>query len=110
MMLPGERELTKKLAGRPFTILGINSDQSRSALKEIMKKQEITWPNIWDGMPNEDPDDPIGKIARRWNISGWPTIFVLDHKGVIRHRDLREKELDEAVIKLVDEAEKDAKH
>lgn len=105
-MIPGERELVKKMAGRPFTLVGINSDQSRSALKDILKKQEITWPNIWDGMPNQDPDGEVGKIARRWNVSGWPTIYVLDHEGVIRHRDLRDKDLDEAVEKLVEAAEK----
>ena len=31
-----------------------------------------------------------------------PTIYILDHEGVIRHRDLRDKELEEAVVKLLE--------
>jgi hypothetical protein len=29
-------------------------------------------------------------------------IFVIDHTGVIRHRGLRDKELDGAVLKLIE--------
>lgn len=109
-MLPFERELTKKLAGRPFTLLGINSDQSRSALREIIKKEQISWPNLFDGMPSSnDKDSALGKIAARWNVHSWPTIFVIDHMGIIRHRDLRDQQLEDAVLKLVDEAEREAK-
>lgn len=98
-MLPHEREMVKRLEGKPFTLLGLNSDQSRSALKDILKKESITWPNIWQGTPGAP-----GSISQQWNVTGWPTIYVLDHEGVIRHRDLRGPELEEAVMKLVEKA------
>lgn len=94
-MIPHEREMVKRLADKPFTLLGINSDESRSALKKIMDEQKITWPSIWDGQPGK------GKIANHWNVSGWPTIYVLDHTGKIRHRDLRDEELEKAVVELL---------
>ncbi len=97
-MLPHEREMVERLKDKPFTLLGINSDQSRSALKKILEDEKITWPNIYDG-----PVSQKGPIATRWNVSGWPTIYVLDHKGVIRYRDLRDKQLEEAVMKLLAE-------
>ena len=43
---------------------------------------------------------------RTWNIETWPAIFVLDHKGVIRYKDIKGSELHRAVEKLVSEAEK----
>ncbi len=95
-MLPHEREMTQRLQGRPFTLLGINSDQSRSALKKIVADEKITWPNIYDGSPG------TGEIANRWNVFGWPTIYVLDHEGFIRHRDLRGPELEAAVVDLLE--------
>ena len=95
-MLPHEREMTKRLEARPFTILGINSDESRSALKKIMADNNITWPNIYGGSPGKN------EIANRWNVTGWPTIYVIDHEGRIAERDLREKELEEAVVKLLE--------
>jgi hypothetical protein len=94
-MIPHERELAEKLRDKPFTLLGINSDESRSALKKAMEEQRITWPQIYDGPPGQGP------IAKRWNVHGWPTIFVLDDQGVIRHRDLRGDALEEAVMDLI---------
>lgn len=94
-MLPHEREMVERLKGRPFTLLGINSDESRSALQKVLADERITWPNIYDGPPGQGP------IARRWNVRGWPTIYVLDHEGRIRFRDLRDKPLEAAVLKLL---------
>ena len=44
-----------------------------------------------------------GPIARAWNVHGWPTIYVLDPRGVIQYRGVREKALDTAVDKLLEE-------
>ena len=41
-MLPHEREMMQRLKDKPFTIPGINSDQSRSALKKIIEENNIT--------------------------------------------------------------------
>ena len=94
-MLPHEREMVKRLKDKPFTLLGINSDQGRSALKKIMKDEKVTWPNIAGGPPGQN------KIAQKWNVHAWPTIYVLDHKGVIRYKNLRGDQLEEAVNKLL---------
>ncbi len=99
-MLPHEREMTARLKDKPFTLLGINSDESRSALKKIIKDEKITWPNIHGGPPGEN------EIANKWNVHGWPTIYILDAKGVIRHKDLRDKAMEEAVVKLLAERDK----
>ncbi|MCP5117626.1 MAG: hypothetical protein GY953_42930 [bacterium] len=64
-MLPAERELVKRMAGKPFTLLRINVDESRSALKKIIEKERITWPNIRDGPPVE------GEIADTWNVRSY---------------------------------------
>jgi hypothetical protein len=95
-MYPHERSLVKRLEGKPFALLGINSDP-KPRLKEVLKKENITWRSWWDG------GNTRGPIATRWNVSGWPTIYVLDHKGVIRYRDVREHAMDEAVDALLKE-------
>lgn len=96
-MVPAERALVKRLQGKPFVLLGVNGDEDRAAVKEAVKQKEISWRSWWDG------DKSGGPIAAKWNIVGWPTIYVLDHKGVIRFKDLRGKELDSAVEKLIEE-------
>jgi len=95
--LPHEREIAKKFAGKPFTLIGINSDQSRSALKKTMENEKITWPNIWGGSPAQN------KIAGAWSVSGWPSLFILDHEGIVRHAftQLRGQDLEKAIEELI---------
>jgi hypothetical protein len=103
-MYPHERSLVKRLEGKPFALIGVNSDPDRVALKEHMKKENITWRSFWGG-----PDGTSGPIATRWNVRSWPTIFVLDAKGVIRFKNVRGEKMDEAVDQLLAEMEKEKK-
>src|SRR5687768_5194902 len=95
-MYPHERSLVKRLEGKPFALLGINSDP-KDALRKAMKKENITWRSWWDG------GDTRGPIAKAWNVRGWPTTYVLDEKGVIRYKHVRDKDMDKAVDKLLKE-------
>lgn len=97
-MYPHERSLVKKLEGKPFVILGINSDP-KEHLKEVIKKEKMTWRSWWDG------GDTDGPIQRAWNIHSYPTTFVLDAKGVIRFKDVRDDEMEKAVESLLKEME-----
>jgi hypothetical protein len=104
-MFPHERSLVKRLEGKPFALIGVNSDKDKDFLKKQNEKQQITWRSFWCG-----PNGTSGEIPTTWNVSGWPTLYYIDHKGVIRHKNLRnEKQIDEAIDKLVAEAEKDQK-
>ena len=99
-MYPHERSLVKRLDGKPFALLGVNSDRSKDELKKVLEKEQITWRSWFDGGSTGGP------IATRWNVHGWPTVYVLDAKGVIRYRDVRGEELDKAVDTLLAELEK----
>lgn len=104
-MWPHHRSLLKKLEGKPFTILGVNRDPlSKEALKKVVEDKEITWRSWWDG------GSMTGPIASKWNAQVGVTLYVLDHKGVIRHKWVGtpvEGELDKAIEKLVAEALKE---
>lgn len=95
-MIPHEREMVERLKDQPFALIGINSDGGRDAVKKILAEQNITWRNVLDGTTS-------GPIATRWNVHGWPTIYVLDKQGHIRFRDLRDQPLEEAVMQLLAE-------
>ncbi len=95
-MLPHEKALVKRLEKQPFALIGINSDGPADKVKEILAKQQITWRQAID-------ESTSGKLATKWNVQGWPTIYVLDHKGVIRYRDVRDQEMEDAVMKLLEE-------
>ena len=101
-MYPHERSLVKRLAGKPFALLGVNSDADRAVLKEVMKKEQITWRSWWDG---GGEDNIWGPIASHFNVTLWPTIYVLDPKGVIRYKGVRGPAMDKAVDTLLAEIE-----
>jgi hypothetical protein len=98
-MLPHEKAMVDRLKEKRFALLGINSDGNAEKVNEILKREAITWRNAVDGSTG-------GPWASKWNVSGWPTIYVLDAKGVIRAKDLRDDELEKQVVALLDEVEK----
>ena len=105
-MYPHERSLVKKLEGKPFVLIGVNSDPDRDKLKEVLTKQEISWRSFWNGL-----DGTSGPISAAWNVRAWPTLYVLDHKGIIRHKhhgSPGDAVLDKEIQKLVAEADKAA--
>ena len=102
-MYPHERSLVERLRDKPFALIGVNSDIDKKELKKRMEKEKITWRSFWAG-----PDNVDGPIPTAWNVKGWPTVYVIDAKGVIRARYCRGKKLDEMVDRLLAEV-KDGK-
>ena len=96
--IPKLRKLADEMKARSFVLVGVNSDGVRKELPDLIKKQKMTWRSWFEGSG--------GPIARRWNIKSWPTTYVIDHKGIIRHVNLRGDALAAAVKKLVDEVDK----
>ena len=59
-------------------------------------REHITWRSFWDG------GDTSGPIATQYGVRGWPTIYVLDHEGIIRYKNVRGPAMDKAVDELLD--------
>jgi hypothetical protein len=97
-MYPHERSLVKRLEGKPFALIGVNSDEDRQKLKEAMEEEQITWRSFWNG-----PQGTRGPISRDWKVSSWPTIYVIDAKGVIRYKNVRGAAMDKAIDTLLAE-------
>ena len=93
-MYPDERELVKDLKDKPFALLSVNTDADQATLQKSIKDGEITWRCWWDGGME-------GPISASWNITSYPTIFVLDGMGTIRFKNLRGPSLKEAVKSLL---------
>ena len=87
----------KGLGGKPFALLGINSDIDKEELKKAMEKEKITWRSWWEGHQQ-------GPISTQWNVTAWPSIFLIDAKGIIRYKHVRGEDLDKAVNALLREA------
>ena len=97
-MYPHERSLVKRLENEPFALIGVNSDRDLDKLRERMNEEQITWRSFWQG-----EEGTSGPISTQWNVTGWPTIYVLDAEGRIRYKGVRGEEMDHAVDTLLAE-------
>ena len=105
-MFPHERSLVKRMADKRFALIGVNSDPDRDECKKKNQDQKITWRSFWNG-----EEGTSGPISKAWEVRGWPTLYLIDHKGVIRRKFLGNPgnaELDRLIEELVERAEKDA--
>jgi thiol-disulfide isomerase/thioredoxin len=75
-LIPYEREFVTKMKKRPFVLLGVNVDK-RAEAASIQRKNVTNWRSWQDG--------PNGPIGAKWQIKGYPTVFILDRKGTIRY-------------------------
>ncbi|MBK8974647.1 MAG: hypothetical protein IPM29_01850 [Planctomycetes bacterium] len=89
-----------ELADKPFALIGVNSDKDKEKLKQRMQEEQITWRSFWNG-----PNGTTGPLSSAWGVRGWPTIYVLDHTGVIRFHGVRGEAMNEAVATLLKEME-----
>ena len=80
-MVPVERALAQRMQGKSFALIGVNGDAILPDAKHAMEREKMAWPSFWNGK-----EGPGGPIATAWNVHGWPTIFVLDAKGIIRFK------------------------
>ena len=101
--VPHERELAERLKDRPFALLGVDCDDDKNAAMKVMKDERITWPNWNDGAPGEGP------IVKSYHVQHFPTTYVLDSQGIIRHIGPIGSGLDQAVDALLKEQEEKGK-
>lgn len=96
---PYQRLLMEVYKDQPFAILSVNSDTLEVAKKAKVEKH-LTYRSWWDGNQKETTKGPI---ATAWNVVGWPTIYLIDHKGTIRFVNLRNEDVIKGVKQLMRE-------
>tara|TARA_R110002073_G_scaffold132551_3_gene279531 strand:+ start:308 stop:613 length:306 start_codon:yes stop_codon:yes gene_type:complete len=99
-MYPHERSLVTQLKDKPFALIGVNSDKDLDKIRKIKTEKSLTWRSFWNG-----PQGTRGPISTAWNVEGWPTVYVIDHEGVIRHKNVRGDKLDRAIESLIAQAQ-----
>lgn len=81
MALPRERKLVDRFAGKPFVVVGVNTDHDVKVARGVAAEHGVTWRSWWDR-------SQLGPITGRYNVTGFPMLYLIDRKGVIRQRDL----------------------
>jgi len=88
-----------KLKEKPFALIGVHCWKDDPAkLKEVMTRERLNWRTFV----------AQGDIAEQWNNPGTPTFYIIDHRGMIRHKWVGspgEKAMEAALENLIQEAE-----
>jgi len=98
-MLPHEKALVQRMKDEPFALIGINNDGTADEVLPRFREEGITWRNAIE--PTE------GSLASRWNVSGYPNLYLIDAEGKIRYHWLGspgDEVLDRTIDELVAEA------
>ena len=102
-LVPHERELAAAHRERPFDIVGVDCDDDVQKAREAVAQHGMTWRSF----RNQAGEGPA--ITAEWKVLGFPTLYLIDHHGIIRKRWIgspSDEELDRTVNVLVDAAER----
>jgi thiol-disulfide isomerase/thioredoxin len=81
--LPNVKAAYEKLHPKGFEIVGISLDQDKDALVKFTAKQEMAWPQFFDGKGwgNE--------LAQKHGINSIPTMWLVNKQGVLCDLEVR---------------------
>ena len=79
---------------------GLHLHEDLAKLRPRLEDERISWRSFWNG-----PRGTGGPISAAWNVSGWPTVYVIDHEGIIRHKSHGGPAMDAAIQECVTRAE-----
>jgi thiol-disulfide isomerase/thioredoxin len=76
--LPEVKEIYAKYREKGFEIIAISFDKEKSDLTKFIAEEKMTWPQYFDGLGWEN------KLGTKFEISGIPTVWLVDKKGILR--------------------------
>jgi thiol-disulfide isomerase/thioredoxin len=86
--IPRIRELYEKYHAKGLELVGVDCDSDDDTVSEFVKAKKVPWPQLREQSQTEK--EPWHPLATGWGVSGIPTMFLVDKKGVLRYVDARE--------------------
>ncbi|VAW76213.1 Thiol:disulfide oxidoreductase related to ResA [hydrothermal vent metagenome] len=75
--MPAMERAWKKLKGKGVMLLAINVGEDENTLFEFMAKYPMSFPVLMDRK---------GEVIKQYKVTGLPTTYIIDQKGVVIHR------------------------
>jgi protein-disulfide isomerase-like protein with CxxC motif len=102
-VVPQLRDWWERYEARGFTIVGVHSpeffwEKPADKVRAAMQKQAIRYPVVLD---NDHA------IWNRWGVRAWPTLVLVDRKGIVRFRHIGEgayAETEAVIRRLLEES------
>ncbi|WP_286496545.1 TlpA disulfide reductase family protein [Empedobacter falsenii] len=93
--LPNLKTIYDKYKSKGFEILGVSADSKKESLVNVINKFSIPWENVSDykGAKN--------KASIIYNITEYPTNYLINKEGIIIAKDVNGKELEKVLNELL---------
>ncbi len=73
--MPSMARLADRLAGQPFTILGVNVGESPEEIRAFLRQVPVNFPILLD---------QEARSLKPWSVFAFPTSYVVDKRGRVR--------------------------
>ena len=80
-----------KYHDKGFDVIGINLDDEKSTVEAFLDKEKLPWKTVFSDQPGETGFN--NPLARRYGISGIPTVILVDRAGKVISLNARGPEL-----------------
>lgn len=95
--LPHIQKVAKKFQGEPLVVLSVSLDSDQTKWKEFITKNEMTWPQYFDG-------GFTGPIAKMFDVRAIPHTFTVDADGVLQEEHIGDASIEGKIKKLLAQA------
>jgi thiol-disulfide isomerase/thioredoxin len=90
--MPQVKAVARHFAGQPVVVLGANIDRKEEDALLVIEAMALTYPNL-----------RAAALPREFGIQGYPTVIVIDRKGVVRDYHVGyAADLEERLIRTVE--------
>ena len=89
--LPETRVVYDKYHAQGFDVVGVSLDEQRDELTAFLKKENLPWPQVFDGKGWDSP------LAKLYGVKAIPAAFLIGRDGKIAAVDVRGLGLEPAV-------------
>jgi peroxiredoxin len=92
--LPHIRQVAKKFQGQPLVIVSVSVDDDEAKWKDFVGKNEMTWPQYFDGGFG-------GSVAKMFGVTAIPHTFTIDADGVLQDEHIGDASIEGKLKKLL---------
>ena len=78
-----KRALLQRMEGKPFVLLGINTDGDLNNVHKLNIERKVNWRSFWCG-----PRGYNEPLAFHWNVRYGNHFLVIDHRGIIAGKNV----------------------
>jgi len=93
---PNLVEVYQKYHSKSFDIIGISLDDNRKSWLDAIKQDKLSWPQLSDLKSFDNA------VARQFSIHAVPSNFPLNPDGIVIEKNLKGKELNNVLGKLLE--------